>query len=70
MIGRLIRFVLILAGWVLLAAAAVAVWLHHSPSHGELALYLTSAVPFTLVAAVAALVIFAATRRWILLTLA
>ncbi|NDZ95534.1 endonuclease/exonuclease/phosphatase family protein [Streptomyces sp. SID6673] len=68
--GRLIRFVLILAGWVLLAAAAVAVWLHHSPSHGELALYLTSAVPFTLVAAVAALVIFAATRRWILLTLA
>ncbi|MFC4745031.1 endonuclease/exonuclease/phosphatase family protein [Gordonia hankookensis] len=68
--GRLIRFVLILAGWVLLAAAAVAVWLHHSPSHGELTLYLTSAVPFALVAAVAALVIFAATRRWVLLTLA
>ncbi|MGC4960006.1 endonuclease/exonuclease/phosphatase family protein [Gordonia sp. DT218] len=68
--GRLIRFVLMLAGWVLLAAAAVAVWLHHFPSRGELSLYLTSAVPFALVAAVSALVIFAATRRWILLTLA
>ncbi|MEE4023243.1 endonuclease/exonuclease/phosphatase family protein [Gordonia sp. PKS22-38] len=70
MIGRIVRFVLLLAGWVLLAAAAVAVWLHRFPSRGEITVYLTSAVPFALIAGVVALVIFAATRRWILLALA
>nr|WP_202421997.1 endonuclease/exonuclease/phosphatase family protein [Gordonia sp. SID5947] len=54
----------------MLAAAAIAVWLHHFPSRGELSVYLTGAVPCALVAAVVAVAIFAATRRWILLTVA
>lgn len=68
MIGRTFRFGLLLVGWVLAAAVALAVWLHFYPSRGEVSLYLTSAVPFAVIAGVLALIIFAATRRWVMLT--
>ncbi|MGV9826146.1 MULTISPECIES: endonuclease/exonuclease/phosphatase family protein [unclassified Gordonia (in: high G+C Gram-positive bacteria)] len=62
-------FLLIVFGWVLLAVVAVAVWLHYYPSRGELSIYLTSAVPYAIVPGVLALVLFAALRRWMMLSL-
>ncbi|WP_232017108.1 endonuclease/exonuclease/phosphatase family protein [Gordonia insulae] len=67
--GRFLRFLAVFVGCALLAGAGVAIWLHHHDSQGEIALYLTTAVPFAVIAGALAVVIFAATRRWILLAL-
>ncbi|MBD0860021.1 endonuclease/exonuclease/phosphatase family protein [Gordonia sp. zg691] len=57
-------------GWAMLAGVLLGVWLHYYPSRGDAALYLTSAVQFTLIPAVLAIAIFAALRRWFMLVIA
>lgn len=67
---RFFTFVLLGAGWVMMVATGVAVWLHYFRSRGELTIFLTSAVPFVIVPAVLAVVVFVALRRWLTLPLA
>ncbi|WLP90327.1 endonuclease/exonuclease/phosphatase family protein [Gordonia sp. NB41Y] len=64
-----LTFVVLALGWVLLAVSVVAVWLHYHSSRGTVALYATAAVPYALVAAAVALIVFAVTRRWVALSL-
>ncbi|MGW0036144.1 endonuclease/exonuclease/phosphatase family protein [Gordonia sp. NPDC003376] len=64
-----LTFVVLALGWVLLAVSVVAVWLHYHSSRGTVALYATAAVPYALIAAGVALIVFAATRRWVALSL-
>ncbi|MDL9937336.1 endonuclease/exonuclease/phosphatase family protein [Gordonia sp. ABSL1-1] len=61
---------MLIVGGIALAATGVAVFLHYYPSRGDLTVMLTSAVPFALVVALAAVLIFGALRRWILLAVA
>ena len=70
MIARILRFLLLVVGWAALAVTGLAVWLHYHPSRGQLSLYATALVPFAAIAGIAAVVIYAAMRHWILFTLA
>ncbi|GAC69482.1 endonuclease/exonuclease/phosphatase family protein [Gordonia soli] len=70
MIFRALGFLTLMVGWALVAATGLAIWLHYYPSRGDLALYLTSAVPFALVAGAVAILLFAAFRRWFMLLIA
>lgn len=54
-------------GVVCLVLVALAVWLHYYPSRGHLSVSATSLVPFAIVPAVVAVLLFGATRRWGLL---
>lgn len=70
MVRSLVRFLGIALGWVLLAAAATAIWLHYHSARGTTAIYVTAGVPLMLVVAVAAVVLFLLFRRWMALCLA
>ena len=60
----------LVVGWTLLAMVGVALWLHHFPSRGLLTIYLTAVVPFAVIPAVVAIVIFGVLRRWFMLAFA
>lgn len=68
--ARVIKFSLILVGWLCVAAVGVAIWLHYYPSRGNVALYLTGVVPYTIVLGVLAVVVFLVLRRWVMLVAA
>ena len=70
MIWRILRFILAGLGWLALAATAVAIWLHYNPSRGQTSLYATALVPFAVIAGVAAVVVFAVLRHWVVLAVA
>ncbi|SIS09325.1 endonuclease/exonuclease/phosphatase family protein [Williamsia sterculiae] len=67
---RILWFVVVVLGWLLIAAAAVAIWLHFYASRGEVATAATAVVPFAVLGGVLAVVFFAIARRWIALVLA
>lgn len=66
---RLLAFVAIIIGWVLLAVTAVGAFLHFFTSRGTYAIYATALVPLTIVTGVAAFVLFLVLRRWVALAL-
>lgn len=66
MIGKILRVALLLIGLALLGAASVAIWLHFHNAQGQAALYASAAVPFAIIPAVLAIVVFGAGRHWIL----
>ncbi|MGV9482059.1 endonuclease/exonuclease/phosphatase family protein [Gordonia aichiensis] len=67
---RVLVFVLLGVGWAMMVAAGIAVWLHYFRSRGEVTIFLTSAVPFAIIPAVLAVIVFVALRRWLTLPLA
>lgn len=68
--GRVLRFAAILFGWLCVVAVGLAIWLHFYPSRGNVAIYLTGLVPYTIVFAILAAIIFIALRRWLMLAAA
>lgn len=67
---KIFYFVAVVLGWALLAAVIVAIWLHYYPGKGRVSTAFASAVPWLLLAGVPAVIILAATRRWISTALA
>ncbi|GAC49627.1 endonuclease/exonuclease/phosphatase family protein [Gordonia aichiensis] len=67
---RVLVFVLLGVGWAMMVAAGIAVWLHYFRSRGEVTIFLTSAVPFAIIPAALAVIVFVALRRWLTLPLA
>lgn len=67
---KVFYFVAVVLGWALLATVIVAVWLHYYPGKGRVSTAFASAVPWLLLAAIGAVIILAATRRWISTVLA
>jgi endonuclease/exonuclease/phosphatase (EEP) superfamily protein YafD len=67
---KVLYFFAVVIGWALLAVAIAAVWLHFFPGRGQVAIAAASAVPLMLLATVPAIIILAATRRWISTALA
>ncbi|GED98543.1 hypothetical protein nbrc107697_25820 [Gordonia crocea] len=53
-------------GVLMLAVGVVAVWLHFSPSTSNLTIYPTSAVPLAVLSTIAAVLVFASLRNWVL----
>lgn len=66
MIGKVLRLGGLMVGLALLACGVGAVVLHYYPAEGNLTIYPTSAVPLAVLAAGAAVLVFASIRRWVL----
>lgn len=64
-----LTFVGLSVGWLMLAVAGVAIWLHYTASRGTVAIYATALVPSALVIGAVGLVLFLAMRRWIAVSL-
>lgn len=70
MIRSLLTLIALIAGWAMVAATAVGVWLHFYPTRGTISVYVVSAVPFLVFPAVGAVLVFALLRRWFMLPFA
>ncbi|MFT3900392.1 MAG: endonuclease/exonuclease/phosphatase family protein [Gordonia sp. (in: high G+C Gram-positive bacteria)] len=68
--GKAFRIGGLVIGLLLLAAGIAAVVLHFVPQRGNLTIYPTSAVPLAVLTTLAAVLVFASLRSWILVALA
>lgn len=65
--GKVLRVAAVVIGCALLALVGLAIWLHYYHARSVVTIYLTSAVPFALVAGIVAVALFLAARGWWLL---